>query len=70
MSLDLLKELEGKIFSLNTSKLIKFVLDNYKNVAFSSSLGAEDQVLTDMIFKVNKNSRVFTLDTGRLHSQS
>ena len=56
MSLDLLKELEEKIFSLNTSELIKYVLDNYKNVAFSSSLGAEDQVLTDMIFKVNKNS--------------
>ena len=70
MSLNLLKELEEKIFSLNTSKLIKYVLDNYKNVAFSSSLGAEDQVLTDMIFKVNKNSRVFTLDTGRLHSET
>ena len=23
-----------------------------------------------MIFKVNKNSRVFTLDTGRLHSET
>ena len=70
MSLDLLKELEEKIFSLNTSELIKYVLDNYKNVAFSSSLGAEDQVLTDILLKKDKNASIFTLDTGRLHPET
>ena len=70
MSLEIVKEIEEKILSLNTSDLIKYVLENYKNVALSSSLGAEDQVLTDMIFKVDRNSKVFTLDTGRLHSET
>ena len=70
MSIEIVKNIEEKILSLNTSDLIKYILENYKNVALSSSLGAEDQVLTDMIFKVNKNSRVFTLDTGRLHSET
>ncbi len=70
MSIEVVKNIEEKILSLNTTDLIKYILENYKNVALSSSLGVEDQVLTDMIFKVNKNSRVFTLDTGRLHSET
>ena len=70
MSLEIVKEIEEKILSLNTTDLIKYILENHNNVALSSSLGSEDQVLTDMIFKVNKNSRVFTLDTGRLNSET
>ena len=70
MSIEIVKNIEEKILSLNTTDLIKYILESYKNVALSSSLGVEDQVLTDMIFKVNKNSRVFTLDTGRLHSET
>lgn len=35
-------------------------------VKFSSSLGQEDQVLTDMIFKNNLDVEIFTIDTGRL----
>lgn len=70
MNLKIVNDIKEKILSLNTSDLIKYILENHKNVALSSSLGAEDQVLTDMIFKVNRNSRVFTLDTGRLHSET
>lgn len=70
MGLELIKNIEEKILSLNTIDLIKYILENHKNVALSSSLGAEDQVLTDMIFKIDKNSKVFTLDTGRLHSET
>ncbi|MCF7957783.1 MAG: phosphoadenylyl-sulfate reductase [Phycisphaerae bacterium] len=35
-------------------------------IAFASSLGAEDQVLTDMLCKHIAQPRIFTLDTGRL----
>lgn len=35
-------------------------------IVFSSSLGQEDQVLTDVIFKNHMPIKVFTLDTGRL----
>ena len=42
----------------------------FKNIAFSTSLGQEDQVLTDVIFRNNHPIKVFTLDTGRLFEQT
>ena len=39
-------------------------------VVFSSSLGQEDQVLTDVIFKNNLPVKVFTIDTGRLFNET
>src|SRR5439155_9951794 len=39
-------------------------------VVFSSSLGQEDQVITDAIFKNDLPINVFTLDTGRLFSET
>ncbi len=39
-------------------------------VVFSSSLGQEDQVLTDIIFKNNLPVKVFTIDTGRLFNEA
>jgi phosphoadenosine phosphosulfate reductase len=39
-------------------------------VVFSSSLGQEDQVITDAIFKNELPIKIFTLDTGRLFSES
>jgi phosphoadenosine phosphosulfate reductase len=41
-----------------------------QGVVFSSSLGQEDQVLTDMIFKNNLPVKVFTIDTGRLFTET
>ncbi len=40
------------------------------NVKLSSSLGQEDQVLTDMIFRNKLNIEVFTIDTGRLFAET
>ena len=39
-------------------------------MCFSTSLGQEDQVLTDFIFKNNLPINVFTIDTGRLFQES
>ena len=39
-------------------------------VVFSTSLGYEDQVVTDMIFANHIPIRVFTLDTGRLFHET
>ncbi len=36
-----------------------------QRIALASSFGAEDQVLTDMLVRVNPAARIFTLDTGR-----
>jgi phosphoadenosine phosphosulfate reductase len=60
------KELENK----STQEVVEFFLKNFEKVALSSSLAAEDQVLTDMMLKENKNATIFTLDTGRLHPET
>ena len=39
-------------------------------VALSSSFGAEDMVLIDMLMKVDRTARMFTLDTGRLPQET
>lgn len=59
-------------FSNSTpEELLRFFLNHFgNNIALSSSLSIEDQVLTDMIVKINKNSRIFTLDTGRLFPET
>lgn len=36
------------------------------NVALASSFSIEDQVITDMLLKLDKHAQIFTLDTGRL----
>lgn len=40
------------------------------NVVFSSSLGQEDQVITDVIYRNDLPVRIFTIDTGRLFSET
>lgn len=39
-------------------------------IALASSLGAEDQVLTAMLLKINPKAIIFTLDTGRLPQET
>lgn len=40
------------------------------SLAFSSSFGQEDQVITDFIFRNNYPVEIFTLDTGRLFEET
>jgi phosphoadenosine phosphosulfate reductase len=42
------------------------ITSEFRNVAFASSLGAEDMVVADSIFTAQLPIAVFTLDTGRL----
>jgi phosphoadenosine phosphosulfate reductase len=39
-------------------------------IAFSTSLGAEDQVITDMLARIGIPMKIFTLDTGRLFQET
>jgi len=41
-----------------------------EKLALSSSLGAEDQVLTHMYANINEKPNIFTLDTGRLFPET
>ena len=45
---------------------LKEIADEFGRVAFASSLGAEDMVVTDAIFAADLPIAIFTLDTGRL----
>ncbi|MBK9358216.1 MAG: phosphoadenylyl-sulfate reductase [Bacteroidales bacterium] len=47
-----------------------FLIEFEGKVAFSTSLGAEDQVITRMISDIDRSARVFTLDTGRLFPET
>lgn len=50
---------------------LAFFLSKYRgSIALASSMGAEDQVLTAMICAIDKSTRIFTLDTGRLFPQT
>ena len=70
--------MKTKIDQLNKefgNKSPEVVLDYFiykygDRIALASSLGLEDQMLTDMIMKIKKDARVFTIDTGRLFSET
>lgn len=53
--------------NLSTEESLRFITEKFpEGAVFSTSLGQEDQVITDMIFRNKMNIKVFTLDTGRL----
>ena len=60
--------LEAKIE--NAGKLLQTIAADYAPAGFANSLGAEDMVLTDLIFKNGYDIEVFTLDTGRLPEET
>ncbi len=47
-----------------------FLKDFDGKVAFSTSLGAEDQAITRMIADIDKTADIFTLDTGRVFPET
>lgn len=61
------KEFQGK----SPEELLQYFLGKYGDkIALASSLGLEDQVLTDMILKIDRSARIFTIDTGRLFPET
>ena len=46
--------------------LLRNIARDYAPVVFANSLGAEDMVLTDLIWREEINIAIFSLDTGRL----
>ena len=64
------EQLNERFQNAAPQEVVKYFLDTYGDrVALASSLGLEDQVLTDMIAKAG-GGRVFTIDTGRLFPES
>lgn len=67
LSQELIQEIERS----SLPEAVSLVADLFPGkVVFSSSLGQEDQVLTDIIFKNNLPVKIFTIDTGRLFNET
>jgi len=56
--------------SKNVISLIQKNIEKLHSVAFANSLGAEDMVLVDLIRKNKLNVEIFSIDTGRLPSET
>jgi phosphoadenosine phosphosulfate reductase len=52
------------------SDILKLAFQHFGDDLWISFSGAEDVVLVDMAWKLNKNVNVFSLDTGRLHPET
>lgn len=61
------REFEGK----SPEAVLEWALETFHpNLALSSSFGAEDVALIDMMWRINPGARVFTLETLRLHTET
>lgn len=66
-----MQEIKQKLESLSLEDALSFIANRYgEKAVFSTSLGQEDQVITDVIFKNDLPITVFTLDTGRLFQET
>jgi len=61
------EELKNK----NTIGIIAYFILHFRDdIVLSTSLGLEDQVLTEMVMRQDRHTEVFTLDTGRLFPET
>jgi phosphoadenosine phosphosulfate reductase len=68
---NMVSELNKQADSANLVEMLKNVAAQFQGKAvFTTSLGIEDQVVTDMIFSNNLDIKVVTLDTGRLFEET
>lgn len=68
---DKIAALNQQFINSNATELLAWFLKEYQGrIALSSSLGLEDQVLTQMVCALDKNVTIFTLDTGRLFPET
>ncbi len=67
----LVKNLNQQLKDSTAEEILSFFINEFDGkLAFGTSLGAEDQVITDMIAKINKDTKIFTLDTGRVFPET
>jgi phosphoadenosine phosphosulfate reductase len=68
---NLVSEINQQFEQSTTTEFLQFCNERFRNkIFFASSMGAEDQVLTDLLVGINKNFRIVTLDTGRLFPET
>jgi len=66
-----IEKLNAQFANSTPEEVVGYFINRYGNkIALSSSLGAEDQVLTHIVWTINSQTTVFTLDTGRLFPET
>jgi phosphoadenosine phosphosulfate reductase len=66
-----IKKLNDLFFDSTAEEVVSFFINKYGNkIAFATSLGAEDQILTQIIAGIDPETRIITLDTGRLFPET
>jgi phosphoadenosine phosphosulfate reductase len=66
-----IEKYNSRLEGASPQEIIGFVAGEFKGrIAFATSLGAEDQVITEMIAGIDPGMRIFTLDTGRLFQET
>jgi phosphoadenosine phosphosulfate reductase len=69
--MDFSTSLKDKILNATPVETLQAIAAAYPGkVVFSTSFGWEDQVISDMIFRNNIPIKVFTLETGRLFTET
>ena len=66
-----LKKLQEETAGSKPEEILNHCLNVFDNrIILGSSLGAEDQVLSDMLLRIDPSARIFIIDTGRLHQET
>jgi phosphoadenosine phosphosulfate reductase len=64
-------QLNAEFGAADTAHILDYFINTYNNkIAFASSMGAEDQVITQMIANINPKTKIITLDTGRMFPET
>ena len=68
---EVVARMRAQLADLSATDVLRWAARTFgKTAALATSLGAEDQVLTDLIARVAPQLSIFTLDTGRLFPES
>jgi phosphoadenosine phosphosulfate reductase len=66
-----IEDIKIAIKDKSPQEVLSFLAQNFVGeIVFSTSFGWEDQVISDMIFSQNLPIKVFTLDTGRMFTET
>jgi len=66
-----IEELNEKYANSTPEEVLSYFYEQFRGkLVFSSSMGAEDQVITDMIVRLGLPINIFTLETGRLFPET
>ncbi|MDF5828879.1 phosphoadenosine phosphosulfate reductase family protein [Pseudomonas aeruginosa] len=65
-----LPALASSLADKSPQDILKAAFEHFGDELWISFSGAEDVVLVDMAWKLNRNVKVFGLDTGRLHPET